>query len=440
MLILKNGTIITYTKNGELENKKADILIEKNIIKKIEQNIDSNKYENAKVMDLNGKFIIPGFIQTHIHLCQVLFKSSADDMELLDWLSKRIWPFEAMHDKKSIDLSARMGLCELISGGTTTVVDMGTLRHTEVIAENLISSGIRAFFGKTMMDHHTCPDYLKETKKDSIKNSLDLFEAYHNKGDERVKYAFAPRFAISCTDDLMIETAEICRDKNLLFHTHASENKTEVEIVKKNSGYRNIEYFEKNNIAGENLLLAHCIWVDDKEIEIIKKKKIKVLHCPSANLKLASGIAPIPTYMKENIDVSIGADGAPCNNNLSMFKEMRLAALIQKPIHGPTVMNANEVFKLATVGGAKVVGLEDEIGTIEVGKKADMAILDLNKVNSSPYVDPVSAIVYSCDNINVESVIVDGKVLYENKIFKSIDNDGLIEKANKALGEMIQKL
>ncbi|MGM0607926.1 MAG: 5'-deoxyadenosine deaminase [Candidatus Muiribacteriota bacterium] len=440
MKLFKGGTVLTFTRKGELIKKKADVLISKNKIIKVESNIKVKKSDLVETINIKNKFIIPGFIQPHIHLCQVLFKGAADDMDLMDWLKKRIWPLEAMHTEETIDISAKMGICELMRGGTTTIVDMGTINHTDKIALNLIKSGMRAFFGKTMMDSPDLPDYIRENTKDSIKKSLELYEEFHNSGNKRVKYAFAPRFVVSCTVDLMKQTDEICKSRGLLYHTHASENKKEVEIVKKKTGLKNIEFFKEYNIADKNLLLAHCIWVDDDEIEIMKEKNIKVLHCPDANLKLASGISPVPEYLKRQITVGIAADGAPCNNNLSMFKEMRQAALIQKPIHGPTIMPAQEVFKMATVGGAETVGLKDEIGTIEEGKKADIVVVDLNKFNSSPYFDPVSSLVYSASSENVDQVMIDGSMVYDKGEFLTINTDGLISKANQNLFDMMKKL
>jgi cytosine/adenosine deaminase-related metal-dependent hydrolase len=439
MYILKGGTVLTYLNNGSFYSDKVDVLIKDTRIEKIGKDLEK-EYKDAVIENIEGKFVIPGFVQTHIHLCQVLFKGSADDLELMDWLEKRIWPLEAMHTPESISVSAKMGIAELMAGGTTTVVDMGTVRHTEYIAEELVSSGMRAFFGKTMMDREGLPDFLKEDTSDSIEKSLELYNKYHGKGNGRIKYAFAPRFAVSCTDELLRQVSDICREKSLLFHTHASENRKEVELVKEFTGYKNIEYFEKNEIASENLLLAHCIWVDDEEREIIRKNNIKVLHCPSANLKLASGIAPIPKYLEEGITVGLGADGAPCNNNLSMFKEMKLAALIQKPQHGPTCMNAGEVFKMATLGGAEVVGMKNEIGSIEEGKKADIVIIDLEKINSSPYFDPVSSIVYSAAFSNVDKVFIDGKMVYKNGEHLTVDTKDLIKDANIILRDFMDNL
>jgi len=440
MLILKNGTLLTFDSSGEFVKKDCDIKIKEDIITQI-GSPDTLNDENSEVIDCTGKYITPGFIQTHIHLCQVLFRGSADDMELMDWLEKRIWPLEATHDEDTIDISSRLGLAEVISGGTTTIVDMGTTRHTEVIAENIIKSGIRAFFGKTMMDEISLPDYIREDTEKSLSMTEELITKYHDKANGRVKYTVCPRFAVSCSDTLMEESSKLADRYGLLYHTHASENRKEVEIVKNRTGYKNIEYFKKHNIASERLLLAHCIWVDEHEKDILEEYDIKVLHCPGANLKLASGISPVPDYLRRGITVGLGGDGAPCNNNLSILNEMRLAALIQKPVHGSLSMDAYTVFNMATVGGARTVGLEDSIGTIEIGKKADLNVIDLEFFHSTPYHDPVSAIVYSANNSNVDTVIVDGKKVYQKDSgILTFDTSDLKNTPRKKLLQMIDKI
>jgi cytosine/adenosine deaminase-related metal-dependent hydrolase len=214
-----------------------------------------------------------------------------------------------------------------------------------------------------------------------------------------------------------------------LFHTHSSENKSEVETVRKLTGKENVEYFESIGILDDKTILAHCIHLNNSEIKSLKKNEVRVAHCPSSNLKLGSGIANIPRYLKEGISVSLGADGAPCNNNLSIFSEMRLAALIQKPAHGSTSMDAKTVFRLATIEGAKALHLENEIGSIEIGKKADLVLLNIEKADQPLLVDDeliYSSIVYSASKQNIEKVFIDGELLVENGKSKLYDEDKLI--------------
>jgi 5-methylthioadenosine/S-adenosylhomocysteine deaminase len=427
-ILIKNAHIVTM--NSALDFFKGDILVSVNRIEKIAENIPSS---NLDVFDAEGFIVTPGLIQTHIHLCQTLFRNLADDLSLLDWLKEKIWPFEAAHKPETLRLSVQLGLSELLKSGTTTILDMGTVHHQDVIFEELISSGIRAFAGKTMMDYGEIPDGLNEKTHHSIDESLRLLKKWDNSANGRIRYAFAPRFAISCSDELLIETGRLAKEYNTLFHTHASENQGELELVKKRFGLRNIEVFDKLGFAKENLCLAHCIWLDENEKQLLKAQQIKVLHCPSSNLKLGSGIAAIPEYLKRGIHVSIGADGAPCNNNLDIFNEMRLAALIQKPKFGPQAMPALDVFKLATINGAETLGLRNEIGSLEIGKKADLTFIKLNQVHSIPFDNIYSKLVYSTQANDVEHVMVDGQWIVKDRKVLTINEKHIFANIEQAV-------
>ncbi|MBF8983118.1 5'-deoxyadenosine deaminase [Lutibacter sp. B2] len=437
-LLIKDGTIVTM--NGKREIKKGDIYIEGNRIKKIGANLKMNA---DKVINADGMVVIPGLIQTHIHLTQSLFKGQADDLELLDWLRNRIWPLEASHTKESNYISAKLGIAELIKGGTTSIIDMETVNNTESALDAVLEGGIRAHIGKCMMDYgEGLPDPLMENTENSIRESEELLKKWHKRGNGRIQYAFAPRFVVSCTEKLLTRVRDLSKYYGVMVHTHASENRGEIEFVEKDRGMRNITYLHKLGLTGENLILAHCIWLEEEEMKILANTGTKVAHCPNSNLKLASGIAKIPELLKMGVNVSIGADGAPCNNNLDMFAEMRSAALIQKArLLDPTTMPAPTVFEMATIGGAKAMGLEKEIGSIEEGKKADLAIVDLRSINNAPYenVNILSQLVYSTSARDVKTTIVDGKVLMENRILKTIDEFSVIKDANSILQEQVKK-
>ncbi|AEI39644.1 5'-deoxyadenosine deaminase [Paenibacillus mucilaginosus] len=389
-----------------------------------------------------GRTLIPGFVQTHIHLCQTLFRGKGDDLELMDWLRKRIWPLEASHDEESIYYSAMLGIGELIQSGTTTIVDMETVHHTESAFQAIAASGIRALSGKVMMDKGTeVPLPLQEKTEDSIQQSVDLLERWNGYDGGRIQYAFCPRFVVSCTETLLREVQSLSASYGVKVHTHASENLGEIEIVQAETGMRNVVYLDHLGLANERLILAHCIWLDEEEKRIIRERGVHVSHCPGSNLKLASGIAETPEMLKLDISVSLGADGAPCNNNLDMFNEMRLAALIQKPVHGPTAMNARSVFRMATIGGARAVGMEKEIGSIEVGKKADLALLNLNAFHTFPSydVDPISRIVYSATRADVETTIINGRIVMEKGIMRTIDPLTVLAEADRSIQRLLKR-
>ena len=387
-----------------------------------------------EVINAEGLTLIPGFVQTHIHLCQTLFRGLADNLELLDWLQQRIFPYENAHNKSSLRSSVKLGINELLLGGTTTILDMGTLRHQEVIFKELINSGVRAFAGKCMIDINDLYPTFKESTKNELHESYELAKTFHGKNNGKIKYGFAPRFVLSCTEKLLIETGQMQKDfEGSLFHTHSSENKKEIEEVKKLHNKENIDYFNSIGVLNSRTVLAHGIHVNENEIEILKNQKVNIAHCPSSNLKLGSGIADIPKFLEEGISVSLGADGAPCNNELNIFTEMRLATLIQKPFHGPLAMDAKTVFRLATINGAKALGLGKEIGSVEVGKKADLVLMNLDTPLLSLSNDEeniYSKIVYSAGRNNIDSVMVEGEWKVKNS--KSLLYD---EKELRATGE-----
>ncbi|MCM3443029.1 5'-deoxyadenosine deaminase [Metabacillus halosaccharovorans] len=438
-ILIKNAQIITMNKEEEIIT--GDIHIEDDLIKNIGP--DLTVQQPDKIIDATGKTVIPGFVQTHIHLCQTVFRGQGDDLELMDWLKQRIWPLEAAHDEESIYYSAMLGIGELIQSGTTTIVDMETVRHTEYAFKAIAESGMRALSGKVMMDKgDEVPLPLQENTERSIRESVDLLEKWHNYDEGRIKYAFSPRFVVSCTEQLLREVQSLSEFYNVMVHTHASENRGEIDIVQKETGMRNIVYLDHLGLANNRLILAHCIWLDEEEKRIIREKGVHVSHCPGSNLKLASGIADTPYMVNEQVSLSLGADGAPCNNNLDMFNEMRLAALIQKPVHGPTAMDAHTVFKMATIGGAKAVGMENEIGSIEIGKKADLAILNLQDFHTYPSygVDPISRIVYSATRADVETTIINGQIVMENRIMKSINKKAILTEANHSIKRLLGRI
>lgn len=368
------------------------------------------------VIDAEGCAVIPGFVQTHIHLCQTIFRGAADDLSLIDWLKQRVWPMEAAHTPASITASARLGIAELIKGGTTCALTMETVNHTREVFEVVEETGFRATVGKCMMDKgDEVPRALQEQTANSIEESLALLDDWHGKAGGRIRYCFAPRFAISCTRELLEKVGELARARGVMVHTHASENRTECELVQQESGLRNITYLDSVGLTGRHVALAHCVHLSNDEIRTLKTTGTNVVHCPSSNLKLGSGIAPIVKLLEEGISVSLGADGAACNNRLDMFTEMRTAALLQKALHGPEVLPASRALRMATIDGAKAMGLDSEIGSLEVGKRADVAIVRLDRLHATPVTDVVSALVYSSEPDDVETVIIDGEIVMRDR-------------------------
>ncbi len=423
-ILIKNGTVVTMDQQNSIV--RGDVLIAGEYIAEV----GGTGQTADTVIDAHDCAVIPGFVQTHIHLCQTIFRGAADDLALIDWLKQRVWPMEAAHTAASIAASARLGIAELIKGGTTCALTMETVNHTAEVFKVVEESGFRATVGKCMMDKgDEVPNALQEQTESSIEESLSLLEEWHGKAGGRIRYCFAPRFAISCTRELLQKVAELARARGVMIHTHASENRTECELVQEESGLRNIAYLDSLGLTGRHVALAHCVHLSVDEIETLKNTGTNVVHCPSSNLKLGSGIAPIAKLLEEGISVSLGADGAACNNRLDMFTEMRMAALLQKVLHGPEVLPANRVLRMATMDGARVLGLDAEIGSIEAGKRADLSVVRLDRLHTTPAKDVVSALVYSAETDDVDTVIIDGRLVMRDRQLLSIDEAETIASA-----------
>ena len=426
-ILIKGGTVVTMAEDDSIVT--GDLLIRGGRIASIgEVNDDADE-----IIDARDCAVLPGFVQTHVHLCQTLFRGAADDLALIDWLKKRIWPMEAAHTAQSVRASARLGVAELIKGGTTCALTMETVNHTEEVFRVVEETGFRATVGKCMMDRgDDVPAALREETENSIRDSLSLLEAWHGRDDGRVRFCFAPRFAISCTKDLLSEVARLARERGVMIHTHASENKTECELIERETGMRNITYLDSHGLTGPHVALAHCIHVDTAELQTLKRTGTNVVHCPSSNLKLGSGIAPIKRMIEEGVSVSLGADGAACNNRLDMFTEMRTAALLQKAMNGPEALPARRVLRLATIDGARAMGLDEEIGSLEFGKRADVILVRLDGLHATPRpADVISAIVYAAQPADINTTIIDGKCLMRDRVLLTLDEREVIEEANR---------
>ena len=435
LILIRNGTIVTMDDRDSIV--RGDVLIRDGRLAEVGETI---KVSGAEVIDASGCAVLPGFVQTHIHLCQTLFRGAADDLSLIDWLKKRVWPMEAAHTADSIRASARLGVAELIKSGTTCALTMETVRHTEAVLEVVAESGFRATVGKCMMDKgDDVPLELQEQTRSSIAESMALINKWHGENDGRVRCCFAPRFAISCTRELLTEVARLAPEHGVVIHTHASENTTECAIVQRETGQRNVAYLDSLGISGAHVVLAHCVHVSDQEIQTLASTRTNVSHCPSSNLKLGSGIAPVAQLLYAGVSVSLGADGAACNNRLDPFTEMRTAALLQKALHGPEVVPAARALRMATIDGARALGLEDEIGSLEVGKRADVIVVDGNRLALTPAPDVVAGLVYAAQPGDVRTSIIDGQIVLRDGELLTLNEASVREEANREFEALRQR-
>ncbi len=393
----------------------------------------------GEVIDASGCYVMPGLIQTHIHLVQTIFRGLAEELSLLEWLRDRIWPLEAAHDEASLRATARLGLLDLLTTGTTTILDMGTTHGGDVIAEELVSSGIRARFGQTMMDGGDgVPKGLRETTGASLHASARLVMKWNEAADGRIGYAYAPRFALSCTRELLEAVGDITKRLGLLVHTHSNENVTERSLIEAATGQAPIAYLDGVGLVNERSVIAHGVHLDDAEVATLRERGAAITHCPSSNLKLGSGIADVRALRERGIMVGIGADGAACNNRLDGFDELRLAALLAASLHGPGALSASDVLAMGTRDGARAMRLDAEIGTLEVGKKADVIVLDAERL-AGPGGDPATRIVYGGGSRAVRDVIVDGQVIVRSFVPVTLDAAEVQARAAEALPSLTKR-
>jgi 5-methylthioadenosine/S-adenosylhomocysteine deaminase len=434
-ILIRNGTIVTM--NDALDVVEGGVLVRDGII----ESVGGTAASADRVLDAGGGYVLPGFVQTHIHLCQTLFRSFADDMPLLEWLRRRVWPLEAAHTPSTLRAATRLAASELLLSGTTTALTMETVHDTDVVFEALEACGLRATVGKCMMDSDDdVPSRLRERTRDSIDESVALRRRWQGAANDRLRAAFAPRFAVSCSRELLEAVAALSAGHQALVHTHASESQDEVEVVRRRSGGRtNMEYLADTDLATSRLCAAHCVWVDDAEQALIAERDVKVLHCPGSNLKLGSGIAPIVELRSRGVCVSLGADGAACNNRLDMFDEMRLAATLQAVRRGPGALPARDVLWMATRGGAQTLDLDRQIGSLEPGKRADLIVVSRDGPHVQPDRDPWSTLVYAARGPDVRLVMVDGEVLVSNFSLTQIDRAEVVADARIAAAELASR-
>lgn len=430
-LLITHGTVVTMNP-ARAVLVGADVLVQEGRIAQVGRKI-APAGRAIRVLEAAGHAVLPGFIHGHLHACQTLFRNQADGLELLDWLRRRIWPLEAAHDERSMRASADLTFVELIKAGATAALDMGTVRHTDVIFESARDCGFRLTGGKAMMDlGDDLPAALRESTAESMAESLRLIKDWHGTHQGRLHYAFAPRFALSCTEELFRSVATQSRELSVRIHTHASENAAECAAIRERTGKDNVDYFHSLGLTGPNATLAHCVWLTFGEQGVLRDTGTRVCHCPSSNLKLASGVARIPELVSDGVHVALGADGAACNNNLDMFTEMRLAALIHQPRTGPASISPMRVLEMATLGGARALGLESEIGSIEVGKRADLAIVNLGGAHATPPSHDIAGqLVYSARSSDVRDVLIDGKLVMSQRELLTLDEDAGVAGAKK---------
>lgn len=434
-LLVRNGLVVTMDPARRV--LRTNVFLEGGRIAEC----PSERGDADDVIDATDCLVIPGLIQSHVHLCQALFRGTADDLDVVDWLRLRIWPFEQAHDEESVYDSARLAIAEMLLGGTTCALTIETVRHTEAAFEAVLESGFRAVSGKAMMDRfEPGTEMVGEDGEASLEESIRLLHAYHGRADGRLRYAFCPRGARNVSERTWREVAAVAEEHGVTVHTHAAENRTQTARLAADGG-TDLTYLAGLGVLAPRMVLAHCVWVSEDEMRLLAETGATVAHCPSANMKLASGFAPIPEMLELGVNVGLGADGAPCNNNLDMFNEMRLAALVHKPRAGPKAMPAGQILEMATIRGARAIGQAAELGSIELGKRADLVLVRRDRLHVQPSVgtDPVTQLVYEHRSSDVDTVIVDGRVLVQDGRLVALDEEEVRFRANRSAARVLAR-
>ena len=416
-LLVEGATLLGLTRRDDVRPA-TDLYAEDGAIRAIGEDAKRTAGQapgDLSRLDGRGKWLLPGFVQAHLHLCQTLLRNGPEDLELLPWLRTHVWPGEAAHDAATMSVSARLGLSECLASGVTAVLDMGTVRHSESLFEEAARSGIRYCGGNVLMDDpETTPGNLRASAREGIAETERLRTAFHGREGGRLSVAVQPRFAVSCTDSLLRQAAEYAAGNALVLHTHASENRGEVELVRRRTGKDNIEYLDATGLLTDRTCVAHAVQTGPEDWKRLAGRRASVAHCPSSNMRLASGVAPVRDLGRAGVNVALGSDGAACNNSLDPFREMRRAGDLAQARAPSERIAAFDLLRMATWHGARALRLGGPEG-LAAGGHADFVLLDPEAAWALPdewSAEPYGAIVHSMGPANVFATVVAGVVRY----------------------------
>ncbi len=421
-ILIKNGHII-YGENFDVV--KADVLIEGNRILKIAKDISEPA---DTVIDARGKVVSPAFINLHTHSPMGLFRGLADDLPLMDWLQNHIWPREAKLTREYTKVGAYLGALEMIKTGTGTFLDM--YFHMDAVAEVVLEAGLRGYLSYGMIDLGD-PEKTEKELKEAVR-TMEFIETLNS---DRVQFVFGPHAPYTCSIALLKEVRRLANEHGKLITIHVSETMAEIGQIIERYGKSPVVLLDEIGFLGNDVVAAHGVWLDSRDIQILARHGVTIAHNPGSNMKLASGVMPLERLLNAGVNVGLGTDGAASNNNLDMLDEMKLAALLHK-VHNldPTVADAKTVFRMATLNGAKALRLK--AGVIKEGYLADLAIIDFNQPHLRPINNVISHLVYSANGNDVETTIVDGKILMLDREVLTLDEELILAEAEKTIEKL----
>jgi cytosine/adenosine deaminase-related metal-dependent hydrolase len=426
------------------------VLLENGLITQVGRSSDVKPQKRAEFeIDAKGMAVLPGLVDTHVHLAQALIRGCADDTSLIDWLQKFVWPLQGNFDSEDGKASAELCMLEMIKSGTTTFLESGLHSRygLDGIAESVQRAGMRGIMSKMVM---SSPGYgsqqsimhpgMIEDAETCLREVEDSFKNWNGRAEGRILVWYGARSLGGCTPELYARIAQGARRLGTGVTMHLGEIREDVLYARREYGKTPTEFMDQVGLLAPKVVFAHGVWLTEPEWNLLAQKGATVSHCPCSNMKLSSGIAPVAEMMKAGVNVGLGCDGGPSNNCYDMIREMKTASLLHKVrTMDPLVMNAATVLEMATIRGARAIGLEDQIGSIEVGKKADLIVVNLQKPHLTPTFNPVSSIVYAAEGSDVETTIIDGKIIMDNRIAKTVDEDKVIRVAAERASNLVER-
>ncbi len=427
-IIIKNAYVLTMDPEmGDLKN--GTVVIEDG---KITEIAEKTKESAETVIDAKNSVVMPGLVNTHTHAAMTLFRGYADDLQLADWLEGHIWPAEAKLTAEDVYKGSLLACLEMIRSGITSFADM--YFFMDETAKAVEASGLRA-----SLCHGLIELWNEEKGETDLKEGKRFVRAWQGAADGRIKTMYGPHAPNTCSEEFLAKVREEANRDGAGIHIHVLETEAELLAMKERYGKCSVHLLEDMGFLGPDVLAAHCVWLSDGDIEILAKRGVNVSHNAISNMKLASGIAPVQKMLEEGVNVSLGTDGCASNNNLDLFEEMKTAALLHKVnTFNPTALPAQQVLQMGTVNGAKALGTET--GMLKVGKKADLIVLDMKKPHLTPCFDVPSHLVYSARGSDVRTTIVNGKILMDDYRVLTLDEQKVMEEAQKAAEELIARV
>jgi len=448
-MLFTNATIITMNPTRAIITGGAIAIKDNRIAAVGKTDALLRQYSGDQVIDVKGKLIIPGLIDTHVHLAQALIRGCADDMALLQWLCERVWVLQGNFTHDDGYVSARLCIAEMLKSGTTTFLE-SMLAHRygfDGIARAVDESGIRACLAGIVMDIGTYATQsssmhpgMVESRETSLFGVLDMHSKWHGAANDRVHVWFGPRTPGGVSSELYREMSDYAHQRDMGITMHLAEVEADKIFLNEKYGLSPVYYAESVGLLGPKTVLVHMVWLARADIDKLAETRTSVSHNPSSNSKLASGVCKVPQMLASGVNVALGCDGGPSNNDYDLVREMKLAAIIHKAVtNNPLIVPAETVLEMATINGARALGLEQEIGSLEAGKKADLVVIDLNRLHTTPSPNPISSLVYAATGAEVDTVVVDGRIVVEHGQLLTMDENEVMEQAHQHAGALYRR-